>query len=51
MRCRSCGEDEVEMVRVPCLDEDGEQMLFSVCTNCDFGINQHTEGVCDCEAN
>lgn len=50
MMCPSCRQDEVEAVEVPCLDEDGEQMVFSVCRNCDYGINDHTEGDCDCHA-
>lgn len=48
MRCPSCGQDEGVTVEVKCLDEDGEPMRFTVCRNCDYGINEHTEGVCDC---
>lgn len=51
MRCPSCGEDGINfptIVDVPCLDEDGEQMVFTVCPNCDYGINEHTEGECSC---
>ena len=49
MQCPSCGEDEVVGVEVPCLDEDGDTMAFSVCKNCDYGINEHTEGDCNCK--
>jgi hypothetical protein len=46
--CPSCGQDEGVPVEVSCLDEEGEPMVFMVCRNCDYGINEHTEGVCDC---
>lgn len=49
MRCPSCGEDDSVAVEVPCLDEDGDRMVFRVCRNCDYGINEHTEGECGCE--
>jgi DNA-directed RNA polymerase subunit M/transcription elongation factor TFIIS len=48
MHCPSCREDAAAYVTVPCLDSDGEQMVFAVCRNCDYGINEHTEGVCSC---
>jgi len=49
MICPSCRQDDtVNIVEVPCLDSDGEQMRFGVCENCDYGINEHTEGVCSC---
>ena len=47
-RCPSCGQYESITVEVTCLDEEGEQMRFTVCRNCDYGINEHTEGVCSC---
>jgi len=49
MRCYSCGEDEMEVVKTDCIMEDGEFGRFMVCRNCDNGINEHTEGECDCE--
>jgi hypothetical protein len=49
MMCPSCRQDTLEPTWVSCLDKDEEQMLFDVCTNCDYGINDHTEGVCSCE--
>jgi hypothetical protein len=30
-------------------DEFGETLVFAVCKNCDYGINEHTEGECDCK--
>jgi len=48
MRCPSCGQDDNVTVRTKCLDSDGEQMTFVVCMNCDYDINEHTEGVCSC---
>lgn len=49
MKCPSCGEyDTVDTLVVKCRDETGERMRFSVCSNCDYGINEHTEEVCDC---
>lgn len=51
MSCRSCGDDSpMALVYTDCLDEDGEPMSFSVCRSCDYGINEHTEGNCDCGA-
>lgn len=47
-RCPSCLQDEASPVMVLCLDEDGDQMVITVCKNCDHGINEHTEGVCLC---
>lgn len=49
MHCPSCIQDEKFYVEVPCLDENGEKMVFPVCQHCDYGINDHTEGECDCE--
>ncbi len=49
-RCPSCGEYEGHPIEVACLDEDGERMTFTVCRNCDYGINEHTEGECGCHA-
>lgn len=34
--------------RCPDPDEPGEVLYFSVCKNCDYGINEHTEGECAC---
>ena len=48
MHCPSCGEDAAAYVEPGCLDEDGEKMRFPVCRNCDYGINEHTEGECSC---
>ena len=50
MRCYSCGQDEVSIVYTECPDPDnpGEFLSFLVCKNCDNGINDHTEGECDC---
>jgi len=49
MRCLHCGEYDVVYVEPGCLDEDGDPRRFAVCRNCDYGINEHTEGECDCE--
>lgn len=51
MRCPSCGQDEGVLVETTCPnpDEDGEPRMFGVCRNCDYGINEHTEGECGCE--
>lgn len=40
------------MVETECPDPDepGELLTFKVCGNCDYGINEHTEGECDCHA-
>ena len=50
MHCPSCGQDEVVMVDTNCPDpEDPDGTLsFGVCRNCDYGINEHTEGYCSC---
>lgn len=50
MRCYSCGEYEVEMIETTCPDPDepGDVLRFGVCKNCDYGINEHTEGECSC---
>ena len=50
MRCPSCGEEDVALVETGCIDPDDltETLSFSVCKNCDYGINEHTEGECDC---
>lgn len=47
-RCPRCSEDDSVWIEVKCLDEEGEPMSFTVCWNCDYGINDHTEGECDC---
>ena len=49
--CFSCGQDEVDVIETDCIDEEGEFMRFMVCKNCDYGINEHTEGECSCEKN
>lgn len=51
MRCPSCGEEEVGVIETTCPvpGEPGEVMCFRVCMNCDYGINEHTEGTCGCE--
>jgi DNA-directed RNA polymerase subunit M/transcription elongation factor TFIIS len=49
MHCPSCGQDESVYVEPGCLSVDGELLTFKVCRNCDYGINEHTEGECDCE--
>jgi hypothetical protein len=49
MRCPSCGEEDIATVEPGCLDEEGERRTFAVCRNCDYGINEHTEGECNCE--
>lgn len=48
MTCPSCREDDNMIVETACLDLEGELMTFSVCRNCDYGINEHTEGECGC---
>ena len=50
MHCPSCGQEEMAIVATDCPDPDefGETLVFAVCRNCDNGINEHTEGVCDC---
>jgi hypothetical protein len=50
MRCSSCGEDEVFSFQTTCPDpeEPSEFRTFGVCRNCDYGINEHTEGECNC---
>lgn len=53
MRCPSCGvHGSLAWSVVPCPDPDepGETLEFMVCANCDYGINEHTEGVCTCDA-
>jgi DNA-directed RNA polymerase subunit M/transcription elongation factor TFIIS len=49
-RCPSCLQDEASPALLLCRDEDGEQMVVVVCKNCDHGINDHTEGECQCVA-
>lgn len=48
--CPHCGEDDTRYVETTCPTPDGESelMVFAVCGNCDYGINDHTEGQCDC---
>lgn len=41
IQCPSCGEYEMMYV-----EACGQS--FRVCGNCDYGINEHTEEVCDC---
>lgn len=50
MRCPHCGEYDIAIVYTECVDPDnpGEFLSFMVCKNCDNGINDHTEGQCDC---
>lgn len=50
MMCPSCRQDEAVTVETTCLDpnEPGDVLRFSVCRNCDYGINDHTEGECGC---
>ena len=51
-RCPSCREYDITIVYTECPDPDepGEFRSFSVCRNCDYGINEHTEGECHCPA-
>ena len=51
MRCSHCGEYDVAWVETDCADPEqpGETLSFPVCKNCDNGINEHTQGECDCE--
>jgi len=51
MQCPSCGQEEMAIVDTGCPDPDefGETLVFAVCKNCDYGINDHTEGECDCK--
>lgn len=52
MYCPSCGQDGRKVITTKCLDENPEgpegQLEFAVCIHCDYGINEHTEGMCDC---
>lgn len=50
MMCPSCREDEAEVIETTCPDPDepGDVLRFGVCKNCDYGINEHTEGECSC---
>jgi hypothetical protein len=50
MRCPSCGQDDSVTVETTCPDPDepGDVLRFEVCRNCDYGINEHTEGECSC---
>lgn len=48
MTCPSCRQDDPRTVEPGCIGSDGEPMVFVVCGNCDYGINEHTEDVCDC---
>jgi hypothetical protein len=53
MSCPSCGSEDVRVVETTCPDTEwdepnGEVLAFSVCANCDYGINDHTEGECNC---
>lgn len=49
-RCPSCGQYEGVTVETTCPDpnEPGDVLRFSVCRNCDYGINEHTEDECSC---
>ena len=51
MSCPSCRSDDIVTVETECPnpEEPGEFMAFSVCRNCDYGINEHTEGECNCK--
>lgn len=46
--CPSCREDDPRIIEPGCLDGDGEPLTFTVCGLCDYGINDHTEGLCHC---
>lgn len=46
MKCPCCGEYEIVTVEPGCIDREGDLMRFQVCRNCDYGINDHTEGEC-----
>lgn len=46
--CPSCRGEEIVTVTTSCRDTDGEPLMFSVCASCDYGINEHTEGLCTC---
>lgn len=51
MTCPRCGEDDPRQVVTGCPDPTeppGMFLTFTVCGNCDHGINDHTEGQCDC---
>jgi hypothetical protein len=45
-----CGDEENGVLVTPgCRDEDGKLISWKVCRNCDYGINEHTEGECTCD--
>lgn len=51
--CPSCGGEDITVIETGCADTEfgvhnGESLAFSVCASCDYGINEHTEGLCDC---
>jgi hypothetical protein len=53
MSCPACGSEDVKVVETSCLDTEwgepnGEVLAFHVCASCDYGINAHTEGLCEC---
>lgn len=52
MYCPSCGQDGRKVVQTRCIEENPEGpeglLEFAVCIHCDYGINEHTEGTCDC---
>lgn len=50
MHCPYCVQDESVRVDTGCPnpEEPGETLVFYVCQNCDYGINDHTEGECSC---
>lgn len=50
MRCRQCGSEDIDYVETGCVDptDPSETLAFIVCASCDYGINAHTEGGCEC---
>lgn len=50
MVCPNCGSEELRKLTTECpnTDDTGETLAFWVCPTCDYGINDHTEGECDC---
>lgn len=49
MDCPHCRSGILRSVTLKCRDEHGEPMRVLICGDCDYGINEHTEGECDCE--
>lgn len=51
MNC--CGYDgawRTVVTKCPDPENPGERLTFTVCPECDYGINEHTEDECDCRA-